>query len=161
MDVKKIYPQDNKGILVCEQCGKTKVLNIADIKIIGEPLKVRCGCGHAFFISIEVRKFYRKKTKLPGEYGHIGENASRRPDKRRMIVEDLSRGGLGFSTERPHNLRVQDTIQVKFNLDDAKRSEVSRRAVVRRADDYFVGAEFLDFDVYSDSNRALVAYLMP
>ena len=159
MDVKKIYPQDNKGTLVCEKCGKTRVINVSDVK--SNPQKIRCSCQHEFFISIEVRKFYRKPTKLPGEYVYIGEHRAKRLEKGRMIVENLSRGGLGFSTEGPHNLRVQDTIQVKFNLDDSKRSEVSKRAVVRWVNGYSVGAEFLDLDTSSDSNRALGFYLMP
>jgi hypothetical protein len=160
MDVKKLYSPDNAtATLVCEQCGKTKTINISAVK--SNPQKVRCSCSHEFFISIEMRKFYRKKTRLPGEYVHIGEHASRRPDKGRMIVEDLSRGGLGFSAERPHNLRVKDMIQVKFSLDDKKRSEVSKRAVVRWVKNYSAGAEFLDLDTSSESNRALGFYLMP
>ena len=56
---------------------------------------------------------------------------------------------------------MQDIIQVTFNLDDAKRSEVSKRAVVRRVASSSVGAELLDLDAYSDSNRVLGFYLMP
>ena len=160
MDVKKIYSPDNAtATLLCEQCGKTRVINISAVK--SNPQKIRCSCRHEFFVSIEVRKFYRKQTRLPGEYVHLSEKTSQRPDKRRMIVENLSRGGLGFSTERPHNLRVQDMIQVTFHLDDAKRSAITKRAVVRRAEGYSVGAEFLDLDTSSDSNRALGFYLMP
>ena len=161
MDVKRIYAHDNQGTLVCEQCGKGKVINIAGIKIIGEPLKIRCGCGHTFFISIEVRKFYRKKTKLPGEYVQMGLPITNKPDKGRMTVEDLSRSGLGFRTERPHTLQVKDTIRVTFHLDDTKHSEVSARAEVKRVDDSFVGAAFLDLEEYSDANRILGFYLMP
>jgi len=161
MEVKKLYPRDDaKVTLVCEQCGKTRDINVADVKVVGKPQKVRCGCKHEFFISIEMRKFYRKPTKLPGEYVTIGANTSVRPDRGHMIVEDVSRGGLGFRTERPPNLRAQDMIQVKFHLDDRKRSEVSKRAVVKRVNGYAVGAEFLDLDVHNDANRALVAYLM-
>ncbi len=160
MDVKKIYaPDKEKGTLSCEQCGKTRVINISDVR--SNLQKVRCSCGHVFFISIEMRKFYRKQTKLPGEYVNIGEHTSKRQEKSRMIVENLSRGGLGFSTERPHNLRVKDVIQVKFHLDDDKRSEVSKRAVVRWVNDCFVGAEFLDLATSSESNRALGFYLLP
>jgi len=162
MDVKTIYAPDKEtGTLVCEQCGQTRVVKISEVKIIGTPRKVRCNCGHVFFISIEMRKFYRKQTKLPGEYTYISKNISNRPEKGRMIVENLSKGGLGFSTERPHNFRAQDVIQVKFNLDDEKRSEVSKRAVVKWVKAYFVGAEFLDPEAYSDANRALGFYFMP
>ena len=159
MEVKKLYPQDNKATMVCDQCGKTRIINVSDVK--HNPQKVRCSCKAEFFISIEGRKFYRKQTKLLGEYVRLGERTGKTQDKGRMIVTDLSRGGLGFSTESPHNLRVQDIIQVTFNLDDTKRSEVNKRAVVRRVASSFVGAEFLDLDAYGESNRALGFYLIP
>src|SRR5712691_10837619 len=60
MNIKKIYANDNgQSTLVCEKCGKTRVINIADFKDISKLLKVKCTCGHVFFASIEVRKFYR------------------------------------------------------------------------------------------------------
>lgn len=162
MDVKTIYAPDKEtATLVCEQCGRTRVIKISEVKTTGTPRKVRCRCSHVFFISIEMRKFYRKQTKLPGEYTYISKNISNRPEKGRMIVENLSKGGLGFSTERPHNLRVQDMLCVTFNLDDDKRSKVSKRAVVKWVKVYFVGAEFLDLDTYSEANRALGSYFMP
>ena len=59
MEIKKIYVNDNeKGTLICEKCGKTRVINFSDFKNIGKPLKVKCSCGYFFFVIIEVRKFY-------------------------------------------------------------------------------------------------------
>src|SRR5689334_15440451 len=59
MEIKKIYFNENeKGTLICEKCGKTRVVDLSDFKNIGKPLKVKCSCGHFFFVSIEVRKFY-------------------------------------------------------------------------------------------------------
>ena len=46
-------------------------------------------------------------------------------------------------------------------LDDNKHSEVNKSAVVRRVHDNFVGAEFLDFDGFHETNRTLGFYLMP
>ncbi len=47
MDIKKIYAnEDGKGTLVCEKCGKTRVINLSDFKHIGKPLKVKCKCSH-------------------------------------------------------------------------------------------------------------------
>ena len=77
-----------------------------------------------------------------------------------MTVVDLSRTGLGFRTRIKHNIRAQDRIRVRFVLDNDKRSEVSQSAIVRRVSDYFVGAEFLDFEVLNDVNRNLGFYLM-
>jgi hypothetical protein len=77
-----------------------------------------------------------------------------------MVVEDLSRTGLGFRTKTNHNIRVQDVIAVKFILDDNKHSEINKSAVVKQVNNNFVGAEFLDFDGLHETNRTLGFYLM-
>jgi hypothetical protein len=162
MQVKKIYADEqDRGTLLCEQCATIKVITITNFKNIGRALKVKCGCGHVFLISIEVRKFYRKQARLAGEYMKIDAETAKELEKGRMTVEDLSRTGLGFRTMSKHNLHVHDSIHVRFYLDDAQHSEVSKSAVVKRVDDYTVGAEFLDFDAYNDTNRRLGLYLMP
>jgi hypothetical protein len=153
MEIKKIYVNDNeKGTLICEKCGKTRVANLSDFKNIGKPLKAKCTCGHFFFVSIEIRKFYRKSTHLSGEYIRISNNATKGLEKGAIIVEDLSRTGLGFRTKTPHNIRVADILRVRFTLDSA---------IVKRVTDYFVGAEFVDFDTFNETNRTLGFYLMP
>ena len=162
MEIKKIYVNENeKGTLICDKCGKTRVVNLSDFKNIGKPLKVKCSCGHFFFVSIEIRKFYRKSTHLNGEYIKISHNASKGLEKGTMIVEDLSRTGLGFRTKAQHNLRVRDMLRVRFILDDAQRSEVHKSAIVKWVTPYLVGAEFVDFDTFNETNRTLGFYLMP
>jgi hypothetical protein len=161
MDMKKIYAnEDEKGTLVCEKCGKTRVINLSDFKNIGKPLKVKCSCGHFFFVSIEVRKFYRKNTHLSGEYIKVSHDAGKGLEKGIMTVEDLSRTGLGFRTKTKHDIRVDDLLRVRFVLDDAKRSEVTKSAVVKRVSDHCIGAEFVDFDMFNETNRTLGFYLM-
>ena len=76
-----------------------------------------------------------------------------------MTVEDLSRTGLGFRTKTPHNIRVRYVLV--HLLYDAQRSEVHKSAIVKRISDYFVGAEFVDFDAFNETNRILGFYLMP
>ena len=162
MEIKKIYVNENeKGTLICDKCGKTRVVNLSDFKNIGKPLKVKCSCGHFFFVSIEVRKFYRKNLHLHGQYIKVSNDASKGLEKGTMIVEDLSRTGLGFRTKTQHNLRVKDMIRVQFTLDDAQRSEVHKSAIVKRISHNFVGAEFVDFDAFNETNRTLGFYLMP
>jgi PilZ domain len=162
MNIKKIYANNSdKGTLVCEKCGKTKTVDLSEFKNIGKPLKVKCGCGHVFFVSIEIRKFYRKNTNLVGEYIRISSDMSKGLERGSMTVEDLSRTGLGFRTKTNHNIYVRDVIRVRFILDDAKRSEVNKSAVVRRVNNSFVSAEFLDFDGFNETNRTLGFYLMP
>jgi hypothetical protein len=162
MEIKKIYVNDNeKGTLICDKCGKTRVVNLSDFKNIGKPLKVKCSCGHFFFVSIEVRKFYRKSTHLNGEYIKVSHDAPKGLERGAMIVEDLSRTSLGFRTKTQHNIRVRDMLRVRFTLDDAQRSEVHKSAIVKRISHNFVGAEFVDFDAFNETNRLLGFYLMP
>src|SRR5262247_1404468 len=132
MEIKKIYVNDNeKGTIICEKCGKTRVVTLSDFKNVGKPLKVKCSCGHFFFVSIEVRKFYRKSTHLRGEYIRISDDATKGLEKGAMTVENLSRTGLGFRTKKPHNIRVQEMLRVRFILDDTQRSEVNKSAIVK------------------------------
>jgi hypothetical protein len=70
-------------------------------------------------------------------------------------------GGEGFRTKTQHNLRVKDMIRVQLTLDDAQRSEVHKSAIVKRISHNFVGAEFVDFDAFNETNRLLGFYLMP
>jgi hypothetical protein len=161
MDIKKIYAnEDEQGTLVCEKCGKTRVINLSDFKNIGKPLKVKCSCSHFFFVSIEVRKFYRKNTHLSGEYIKVSRDGAKGLEKGIMTVEDLSRTGIGFRTKTNHDIRVEDLLRVRFVLDDAKHSEVNKSAVVKRVSNDFVGAEFVDFDMFNETNRTLGFYLM-
>ena len=102
---------------------------------------------------IEVRHFYRKPVRLVGEY-------VRGTYRARICVDDVSRDGVGFRTEHPHTLRVNDQITVHFRLDDPQHSEVSALAVVRRVEGMCVGAEFLDVGAYTATNRILGFYLL-
>jgi hypothetical protein len=162
MEIKKIYVNDHeKGTIICEKCGKTRVVNLSDFKNIGKPLKVKCGCGHFFFVRIEVRKFYRKSTHLRGEYIKISHEVTQGLEKGAMTVEDLSRTGLRFSTKIPHNIRGADMLRVRFVLDNAQHSEVHKSAIAKWVTNYLVGAEFVDFDTFNEANRTLGFYLMP
>jgi hypothetical protein len=78
-----------------------------------------------------------------------------------MLVENLSRRGLGFRTSMPHNLCINEVIVVRFTLDDVPRTTLRKSAVVRHVDENFVGAEFFDFDSYNRDNRVLGFYLLP
>jgi hypothetical protein len=162
MNIKKIYANESgQGTLVCDKCGKTKTLDLLAFQNIGKPLKVKCACGHIFFVRIEARKFYRKSTNLTGEYIKMSRDISPCLERGAMVVEDLSRTGLGFRTKKKHTICVQDVIRVRFILDDSQQSDITTSAVVRRVENDFVGAEFLDVDGFHETNRTLGFYLMP
>jgi len=162
MESKKVYVNDHgKGTLICDKCGKTRVMSHSDFKTVSKPLKVKCSCGYTFFMIMEVRRFYRRNTHLSGKYIKISNDVSHEPEKGAMTIADLSRTGLGFRTKARHNICVADMIQVRFTLDDVKHSEINKSAIVKQVTDNFVGAEFIDFDSFNEINCALGAYLMP
>lgn len=162
MTVKTVYTNaDGQATIVCEHCGRTKSVPAANFREVFKPLKVRCSCGTIFFICLEIRKFYRKKTRLKGEYTKLNAHSSALVEKGPLFVEDLSRTGIGFRTAALHTIQVSEVIVVQFTLDDNNRTEIRKSATVRRVSQYEIGAEFLDFSSYCSENRTLGFYLMP
>jgi hypothetical protein len=161
MPVKKIsLNEQGHGVLVCEQCGKTKVAHLAEVQHLGKLLKIKCSCGHSFFIRLETRRFFRKNTHLPGVYAKTNGARGTMREQGPMTVEDLSRTGLRLRLTRSHTLRVHDIIEVRFTLDNAQHSAVRKQARVVWVDGSSVGAAWLDSDVFNDTNRLVSTYLM-
>jgi hypothetical protein len=78
-----------------------------------------------------------------------------------VIVEDISRTGLGFRPLGPHAVRVNEVLLVAFRLDDPQQSRIQKAVRVRRIADGGIGDEFLDHDAYTEPNRILGFYLRP
>ena len=149
-----------QGVLVCDQCGKTKEAQLAAVQGLHKQLKIKCNCGHSFFIRLEARRFYRKKTHLPGAYAKARADRRAGLDQGPMTVEDVSRTGLRLRLNRQHTLRVQDIIDVRFTLDNAQQFVIRTQARVVWVEDACVGAAWLDSEVFNDTNRVISTYLM-
>jgi hypothetical protein len=162
MQTQTIYTNLSEPVtLSCEQCGRRKALQAAIVKDLPQPLKVRCPCGATFEVNIIIRQLYRKKTRLLGTYVRHYPQTNKILEQGQMIVEDLSRTGLGFSTMNKHTIEVDDVLVVAFTLDDARKTDIRKAVRIRRIDDRLIGAEFLDHDAYTETNRILGFYLMP
>src|SRR4051794_12975916 len=83
-------------ILACDACHRSKTLPAATVKDLPQPLKVRCPCGAVFRATVVIRSCYRKSTRLPGTYATRDAQTGQMQTRGRMIVENLSRTGLGF-----------------------------------------------------------------
>jgi hypothetical protein len=79
----------------------------------------------------------------------------------RMIVEDISWTGIGLRTLYQHSILINDVLAVTFTLDDKQHTGIQTSVRARRIDNCFIGAEFIDRDAYTDTNRMLGFYLMP
>ncbi len=162
MQTHAIYTNLSESItLACEQCHRSKVLQAAVVKDLPQPLKVKCPCGATFEVNIIIRQFYRKKTRLLGVYVKHHIQTGTILEQGRMIVEDISRRGIGLRALYKHTVLVNDVLAVTFTLDDKQHTDIQKSVRVRRIDDRFIGAEFIDHDAYTDTNRMLGFYLMP
>ncbi len=165
MDTIKVYlGEDGSATIRCGQCGRKKIIDASKFKGLNKQLTVKCQCGHSFVVSFEARKFYRKDVTLSGEYllvgGGLQEAGGISVETIRfdgMVLENLCLGGVAFRTNKKHNLKAGEIIQVTFELDDAQKSLISRNVMVKSVDGQLVRAEFCD----NKPDKALAFYLMP
>jgi hypothetical protein len=74
-----------------------------------------------------------------------------------MTVKDVSFAGIRFKTEKEHDIEVDETLGVRFVLDDNKQTEIRRPVVVKNVRGRLIGAEFCDTYGY---DMDLIYYLM-
>jgi hypothetical protein len=116
----------------------------------------RCRCGHTFTSLLERRKHYRKETNLTGSYVRLvsGKPSGRGP----MTVRDLSLTGMKLEVHSPHNFSEGDVLEIEFRLDDAKKTLIKSKVVVRNVRNHYLGTEFFQSE---KKDKALGFYLMP
>ncbi len=156
MDPIKVFvKQDNTTVIKCPECKAARNVPVSQFKDKKKILKIRCGCGANFSVSLEFRQTYRRETKdLRGTFVNLTRNKFRDSIK----VKDVSMGGMGFTTPSAAKISPGDELEVSFTLDDKHRSRIEKTVVVRIVRGDFVGCEFLDTQTY---DKALGFYLMP
>ena len=154
-DVQIVYvgPNDT-ALLKCLNCGISKTLDVGKFKGRKDPLKLQCKCKSSARIFLEFRKGFRKKTNLEGVYTVL----TRDDEGGRIVVQNISKKGIGFTTFSNHKLSEKDEIQVVFTLDNQKKSRIEKHAIVRNTEGNYVGCEFTGKN-YHDTDLGF--YLMP
>jgi transcription elongation factor Elf1 len=148
----------------CPQCGASKKISTSSYRLINKAagIELTCpACNHKYKVLINYRKFYRKKTNLKGIYTIATANIDHRFDfdtTSVITIGNISRTGIGFKMKNTINVEIDDILKVKFILDDEKKSVVEKKAIVKRVDKDFIGAEFTRAIDYRD--KALAFYLM-
>jgi len=148
----KIFLTKNaEAVVLCPECGKTKMIDFerfidADREI---KLKVTCKCSHVFSVILERRKHVRKQVDFHG--GLI--NGSK---KYSIDVIDISRMGLKLRTEEVLDLNYDDKVVIEFILDDADGSKISKEVIIRKIDKEYIGAEFLSQSHYDNFGKYLL-----
>ena len=132
-----------KGMVAlnCPFCGDGSMKQANSLPNGNQPtgISVSCSsCGKTYVIQIDFRQFFRKNTSLHGFYSKLVPPGG----LERMTVFDLSLGGCGFTTSRPHSLNPDDRIKLVFNLDNAEHTKIEKAAVVRNVKGRQIGCEF-------------------
>ncbi|MBW2565647.1 MAG: PilZ domain-containing protein [Deltaproteobacteria bacterium] len=158
--------QDNSATVTCPHCGVRYKVNAGKVTTCGRRCKLRCKCGHRCSVFFEFRENPRRELYVDGYYRPIREvyirGAARTgPTSESLVlvlVQNISRTGIGFVVATGHELKVGDRLEIMFTLDDPEQSRVEREGVVRRlAEDNYLGCEFTDF---GHVDRATGFYVM-
>jgi hypothetical protein len=137
--MKKIYADaDEMVTFICPNCNKSTRDYADDYKKTKGPILIKCICGNAYEVQIEFRKFYRKTTSLDGLYFR----SSHPNDVGRMVVKNLSAEGCGFEKVDLTPLRQGEEIKIEFKLDNLRRSQINKKALVLNVDKHYIGCKF-------------------
>jgi hypothetical protein len=138
--MEKVYVDDNdQAIIICPKCGLKKNIDVTDFKDTHKRLKAKCQCGEIFRLTLESRNHHRKKVWLAGEYSIQGKD-----EKGEINIEDISLGGIRFASLKPHYISRNDTVELKFTLDNPMKTEIHTPVTVKWIIDHNVGGQFFD-----------------
>ena len=138
--MKKFYVDENdQAIIICHKCGINKNLDVTKFKDTHKRLKAKCRCGEVFQLTLDFRRHYRKKVQLSGEC-FIQEKGERDD----ILIIDVSMSGVNFTTFKPHNFSIDDTVELKFTFDNPMRTKVREPVIIKRIADRNVGAQYIN-----------------
>lgn len=136
--MKKIYVDyTNQITIICPKCGLKQNKNVFKFKDSHKRIKAKCKCGEVFRFTLDFRKYYRKNVQLAGEYFIPGKD-----EKGEILIEEISMIGINFTTLKPHNFFKDDTVELKFALDDQMRMEINTPVKIKWIIDRKVGAQY-------------------
>lgn len=145
--------QENCINFCCPACANAVSIKVESLKKKITPLKVRCHCGATFNLEIDYRVYYRKNTNFSGSYWSI---QPRRVKEEEVLVVNISREGIRFRVFKGHKIQVGDKLEIKFNLDDKKRTPLCKVVDVISVDRDYIGCHFSDLNTFE---QALGYYL--
>lgn len=156
MEEKVFITGENTVVFRCPQCQRTKTVDVAALGDLSQPLRFRlkCPCGQATTSVVDKRRRFRKETSFPGTYVHYVDGQPR--GKGSLTVKDLSVNGMKLMIASGETFNRGDVLKVAFRLDDAQRSPVEKKVIIRSISPPFVGTEFAPTETL---DKALGFYL--
>lgn len=147
-----VFPRDDGLVLLtCPRCGLQESVALGQFEKLGDAIQVSCPCRKQFLAVLEKRRYFRKSVRLDGYFsiggdlGPIGANGNIWGP---MVVEDLSKAGLRFSSSNANHARPGDLMMVRFNLDNTNQSLIHKAVRVISVTGNEVGCKFEGADSY-------------
>jgi hypothetical protein len=151
-DQQPVFPRDDGLVLLtCPQCGLQESVSVDQFNRLGNAVSVNCPCRNLFSAVLEKRRAFRKSVQLSGYFtlkGDMGPKDTSGSIWGPMVVKNLSKAGLRFSSERADLLHSGDLLMVRFNLDNANQSLIHKPARVISTSKKEVGCRFEGADSY-------------
>lgn len=174
--IPKIFVKpDDTATIVCPQCQKSRTVAVGNFRSIQHIIKARCTCCCSFSVHLDFRRYYRKKTAIPGTYTTPISKLDPQKWKHaklagvytmhtpaagmgHMQVNNISAGGLQFTTPGDHDIEIGQQAQISFTLDDRKHTQINKRVIVQSVTDHTIGCRF---DSNEPLEQGLRFYLFP
>jgi PilZ domain len=131
--------ENNQARVICHNCGKNKKIDVTKFKDTHKKLKAKCKCGEVFRLTLDFRKHYRKNVQLSGKC-FVRE----KDETDDILIKDISMTGINFTTFKPHNFSIDDTVELKFTLDNPMKTKVQEPVKIIRTTDRNVGAQYIN-----------------
>ena len=61
-----------------------------------------------------------------------------------ILIIDVSMSGVNFTTYKPHNFSIDDTVELKFTFDNPMRTKVREPVIIKRIAGRNVGAQYIN-----------------
>jgi hypothetical protein len=153
-------PDNNIATFVCPECNASKNTDVTKYKELEKlvRLKIKCTCGSSYSVTLERRRYYRRKTDLPGNY--VYRSSGGQEQKGPVSVTEISRGGLRLKFMVLPKFETGARFYVEFHLDDKQQTLIRKEVAARMITDRFIGAEFCSIDASDPSDKALGFYLL-
>lgn len=151
-DQQPVFPRDDGLVLLtCPRCSLQESVSVDQFNRLGNAISVKCSCDKQFSAVLEKRRALRKKLNLDGFFtlqGDLGSDDAQGSIWGPMVVKDLSKAGLRFSSQRAELVHPGDLLMVRFNLDNANQSLIHKPVRVVSTTKDEVGCRFEGADSY-------------
>jgi Double zinc ribbon/PilZ domain len=152
LERQRVYErEDGLVLLTCPHCGLRESVTTARFERLGNAVTVRCTCQKRFAAVLEKRRSVRKAVHLEGYFtiaGEYGPNDTKGSIWGPLVVKNLSKSGLRFSSQRVDLIRPGDLLMVRFHLDNSNKALIHKKVEVVSIQKNHIGCRFKEADEY-------------